>query len=184
MAKPIDGNWVETITDETVKKTFEFLNQYPKIEGFAASDEDGVYEADEYRTKYCENLDEVINQTLKWVNSVIGNSTKVWLRVFPQLQELDNKYRIRVRIAYKKDGVKPNKEMLLERYAIGLGANEALDAICQNEIDKYNTGIVPCKNDEHQKIFAECCFLAVPPLSPWICKDCGIKGVNKQDSSK
>lgn len=176
-----DGKRIPTENDEIVNKAFDFLNQYPKTVDFAEKDEDGVYEADEYRTKYCETLDETISQTLRWVNSVIGNSAKVWLRVFPQLQELDNKYRIRVRIAYKKDGVKSNKEMLLERYAIGLSANEAVYAIYQNDIDKYNTGIVPCKDDEHHKIFAECCFLAGPPLSPWICKDCGIKGVNKQD---
>lgn len=108
MAKCIDGKRVETIGDETVNRTFEFLNQYPKVACYEVEDNGRLHRVEEYVTEDLDTLEESIKQALTFVNDIVDKSDKIWLRIFPQLRERDGKYRIRIRLAHRDKN--PKKE--------------------------------------------------------------------------
>jgi hypothetical protein len=87
--------------DELMKQAFNFLNKYPKIESHDVSDEDGTYVAETFTSRDSDTIEEVVRVTQDFLTGIINNSEKIWLRVFPELREIDGKYRIRLRIAHK-----------------------------------------------------------------------------------
>lgn len=35
-----------------------------------------------------------------------------------------------------------------------------------------------CEDGQHEKVFADFCYLANPPQYPWVCRKCGKEGVD------
>lgn len=85
--------------EELMQQAFSFLNQFPKIDSYHISDENGTYVTETYKSKELDTVEDAINETREYIDSIIKVSEKIWLRVFPELRENGGKYSIRMRMA-------------------------------------------------------------------------------------